>query len=359
MKSTRRIKLICKRWGDIGLLTIIAVLCCPYLEFGIQKFAALLRIVGSNWSTWFILPAYLLIPLVVGYILKRIGGFRFKDFDFIYSFTNPPTWYAAVMAICSYPILSFNYNKPSYLEYPWFCVIILFFGLLVIGTIIGSCWQLWPRRKRICNNGIQENKLDGNIEKFIEWLKKEEPIEDVRNDFFGSVTIAHRIARALEQKPIRRISLFGPYGCGKTSILNLAKKELKEQKSKIIIHIRAWGYEDKKLTGYILENSIKEISKYTDCLSLSLLSQKFQNIFLNNSWGIFDFLKFTFVFETPEELICKIDQVLKRLNMELIIFLEDIDRNQDNNVHHQLYSLFDYFSNVDSISFVVSYGGDI
>jgi len=358
MENTR-IKLIRNRWIDIVWLAVIATLCCVYLEPIIQKFVLLLQRIGDNWVVGFILSAYFLIPLAIGYFLNRIGGFRFKDFDFIYSFTNPPAWYSAMLGICSYPILSFYLNKPSYLDYPLFYSIIIFAVLLAIWTILGLVRRFWQKKTTEQNNETQRSGFAGDIGKFIEWLQKEKPIEGAKDDFFDSAIAARRIARALKQKPIKSISLFGPRGCGKTSILNLARNELREQKDKIIIYISAWGYEDKQLTSYIVKNTVKEISKYTDCLNLSFLPLEFQNIFLNSSWGMFDFLKFLLVFETPERLICRINKVLKRSNKKLIIFLEDIDRNQNSNVHHQLYSLFDYFSDVDSISFVVSYGGDI
>ena len=115
--------------------------------------------------------------------------------------------------------------------------------------------------------------------------------------------------------------------------------------------------ENKKLITYILENIVNEILKYSDCFCISFLPLDFQNIFLNNSWGIFDVLKLIFAFENPESLIRKLNDILKRSNKKLIIFLEDIDRNQDTNIHHQLYLLFNYFSNADCISFVVTYGG--
>lgn len=365
MKNTKRKKLICKRWRDIVLMTILATLCIVYLEPIIKKLAILLQEIGSNWNVWFILFVYLFIPLAVGAFLKAIGGFRFKDFDVIYSCTNPPAWYASLFGICLYPVLSFHLNESPYLDKPLIYWSIIFFAaLLVIGTAIGKVWRSCLRRSKQ-NESTEPNsqitlqdELLKDTAKSIEWLQKEKPIDGTDDDLFDSIVVARRIAMTLTEKPFKTISLIGPYGSGKTSILNLAQKELKKQEDKLIIPISAWGYEDKNLTGYILRNIVRQISKYTDCLNTYLVPIKFQSIFFDNSWGLFNFLKFLFALESPDSLIRKINDVLKRSGKELIIFLEDIDRNQNKNIHHQLYSLFNYFVDMDSISFVVTYGAD-
>ncbi len=302
--------------------------------------------------------------MAVGAFLKVIGGFRFRDFDVFYSFINPPAWYAALLGVCLYPVLSFFLNTSPYLDkslFYWNIIICVL--LLAIGTTISKLWRSYLQGSKQNespepNNQMQSNRFAGDIEKFIEWLQKEKPINAPDDDLSDSILTARRITRALTKEPFKTISLIGPYGSGKTSILKLAQKELEKQKGKLIIFISAWGYEDKKLTGYILRNIVRQISKHTDCLSISLVPLNFQNIFINHSWGLFNFLKFVFAFESPDSLIRKINDVLKRSDKELIIFLEDIDRNQNKNIHHQLYSLFNYFVEMDSISFVVSYGAD-
>lgn len=363
----KRIVLICKRWFDIALYTILSTLFFVYLDPIIKKLVFSIQEMEGHWNDWIILPAYLIIPLIFGYFLKLIGGFRFKDFDFIYSFTNPPAWYSSVLVVCIYPVLISFLNKSPYMDFPLFYwITILFLAFFAIGTSVGLICKLFIYLKCLFLRLISEeshSELDNkepmavltrDTEKFIEWLKKEKPIENTEDDFFASDTIARRIVKAL---PSKSISLIGPYGSGKISILNLTKNKIKEEKSKIIISISAWGYENKKMVSYILENIVNEVSKYTDSLCISFLPLDFQNIFLRNSWGIFDVLKFIFAFENPEGLINKLNDLLKRLNKKLIIFLEDIDRNQDTNVHHQLYSLFNYFTSADYISFVVTYGG--
>ena len=242
MENANRVKLIYKRWLDIILLTILATLCIVYLEPVIIKLAILLQKIGSNWDSWFILLVYLVIPLTIRAFLKVIGGFRFKDFDVIYSCTNPPAWYASLFGVCLYPVLSFHFNKTPYLDKPLFYWTIIFFALLlVIGTSIGKLWRTYLQRRKQ-NEPIEPksqrtlNELTKDTSKLIEWLKKEKPINGTDEDIFGSIVIARRIARKLTEKPFKTISLIGPYGSGKTSILNLAQKELEKQKDNIKIY---------------------------------------------------------------------------------------------------------------------------
>ena len=345
------------------MLSMFSTLCIVYLEPVINKYAALLQEIGDNWNGWFILLVYLVIFLAAGAFLKIVGGFRFKDFDVIYSYRNLPTWYAALLGICVYPVLSFYLNTSPLLDKPSFkWNIIAWVSLLIVGSIIGELWRFcsqWCKQKESAKpkNQTTLDELSKNPEKLVKWLQKEKPIDISDEDFFGSIVIADRIVRTLTKRPFKTISLIGPYGSGKTSILNLAQEKLKK-KGKIVISISAWGYEEKKLTGYILRNIVRQISKYTDCLNTYLVPLKFQSIFLNNSWGVFNFLKFLFILESPGSLIRKINEVLKRADKELIIFLEDIDRNQSEDITHQLYSLFNYFVDMDNICFIVTYGSD-
>jgi len=121
---------------------------------------------------------------------------------------------------------------------------------LVIGTAIGKLRRSYLQQNEQSeaiepNSQITLSEFSKEPEGLIKWLQKEKPIDGTDDDIFDSIVVARRIARTLTEKPFKTISLIGPYGSGKTSILNLAQKELEKQKSKLIISISAWGYEEK------------------------------------------------------------------------------------------------------------------
>lgn len=356
-------KLRVRRWLDILYLTITCIFISVYIRGPIQNLSAYFQSIGHEWNTEFALVVFAVVPIAMFFCLKAIGGFRWKDFDLIYSWSNPPAWYAAVIVVCVFPALRYWLDsgdiKPPLL---WFNMLV-WVTLFAAGTIIPMVAR---NLSLLCDSPKDKNpasssqgtfgQITENPEKLVKWLEKETPIENREDDLFGAFATAKRIVSTLGKVPPQNIFFIGSYGSGKTSTLNLVAEILRDQ-GVIVLHISAWAYEESRLTGHILKHIIKEISKHTDCISLSLLPLKFQSTFLNLNLGIFNFVKLLMAFDSPEDLIRKIDNILKLSGHNMVIFLEDIDRNPNPNIQQEVYSLFHYFSNKNRISFVITHGG--
>ena len=116
-----------------------------------------------------------------------------------------------------------------------------------------------------------------NNDSFLKWIKEEKPITIINphGDEFDHVVFAHRIEKLLKETPLKTIALVGPYGCGKSSILNMISYYI-DQPDKLndkIIHceVSGWGFHEGSASEHILDMAIHELSKYVDCSGLTRL----------------------------------------------------------------------------------------
>lgn len=344
----------------------------------IIKLSQWLYAVTYDWQHIPALIIFLIIPVSIIYILKKIGGFRFRDFDILNSYSNPPTWYAALIVICLYPIVAYHYNGGSldrwqygfigfvllvFLIVTITCMLIRFLLRLValiimfVRLLISKYSTKHMSKAVTKKDGLKE--LTENPEKLIEWLQKEEPINSCNEDYFNATPIANRIADRLLKDPPETISFIGNYGSGKTSVLNLAGIRL-EQNGVLVLSLSAWAFEDGKFINYVITHIINKIAQKTDCISVSLLPFQFQNTFQQLDLGIFNFIKLFIHTESPEELVKKINDILVRAGNKITVFIEDIDRNKSpDDIGQEIYSSFNYFSAQKNVSFVITCGGII
>ena len=81
----------------------------------------------------------------------------------------------------------------------------------------------------------------------------DKPIEKQEDDLLGRASFSNQLGKAIyghKEKSSLVIGLFGEWGTGKTSIINMVEKEilrlsLKDNKKQFIIRFSPWNYTDK------------------------------------------------------------------------------------------------------------------
>jgi hypothetical protein len=375
-KNKVAIKLRCKRWIDILVLTIVSAIITAYIQRPIiDNISACIENTCARWHSVFAFLVYLTIITSIICCLKTSGGFRWKDLDLKRSCFNPPAWYASILTICLMPICSYYFDTGILdKDLIWYNAIIwgvIFLPLTIFGLLLAIFrWLLTilgrpgkqvdglPQHNQSHNDKNNLESMSKNPDLLIEWLKKESPIEATEDDLFDAVPIANRIARSMLSDPPKNISLIGNYGSGKTSVLNMVSKLL-EQKNVIVIPISTWAFQDGSFVDYILKHIIQKVSQETDCISTVLIPLKYQNALQQLDLGMFSFIKLFLSLETPEELIEKVNNILVMADKKVAVFIEDVDRNNSPGFTGEVYSLFNYFSGQSKISFVITHGGVI
>lgn len=235
------------------------------------------------------------------------------------------------------------YNKDIYL------VLILF--LLGIYFIINLVCYLVIKPPKPLNNK----------------LLSDAPIKENKESVLNFDSLANKIEELIinenHEKAIS-IGIIGPWGNGKTSLIELVENKIKESKEskdkyKDLITITFLPYlnhnENDVINEFftILSN---EISKYSGKLSNDLMTYAHKLNELNDENKIFTFVSKYFANqdnESAKELYDSIDNTLKIINKKIIVFIDDLDRLDTNEIL-QVLKLIRNTANFFNIIFVVA-----
>ncbi|WP_445710460.1 KAP family P-loop NTPase fold protein [Flavobacterium sp.] len=176
---------------------------------------------------------------------------------------------------------------------------------------------------------LKENDIPTNQ------LLNDDPINFDKEEILNYRSIIDKTTSLLlneNHKKSLTIGLVGPWGNGKSSVLNLIKKKIKESEKKDIITINFQPYLNHKEDDIINEFFISlsnELSKYNGKLSDILVeySQKVNNLYENkNIFSLIEEHVTNFKDATASELYETINSMLAETNKKIIVFVDDLDR---------------------------------
>lgn len=178
------------------------------------------------------------------------------------------------------------------------------------------------------------------------------PIEDVSEDRLGRLGLARTMAQQIMSAPVNDgfvISLLGPWGSGKTSILNLAKKELEKNDNAAVIQFNPWLFSGtEQLMGRFITTlsaelrlrpqlGLADVGKLLDAYG-ALIGPLAVVPTVGSTWtlaskGLQALGKFlirrTGIQDTAERQRLRLYGALRKSTKRLIIILDDIDRLTD------------------------------
>lgn len=161
----------------------------------------------------------------------------------------------------------------------------------------------------------------------------DEEIDDEKFDFLENGRQAKAFAKAVLEGGSRRGMVFGvdgPWGIGKTSFINLAEKTWLENSSKIVV----FRFEPAKFlqSSDILRMFVQELSgalrSRAYAPEFKPLASKYSNLLkAEPEFGI-PGLKITLggAEETVDEMLSDLDEVLARLDLRVVVVIDDLDR---------------------------------
>ena len=194
------------------------------------------------------------------------------------------------------------------------------------------------------------------------WLARDKPIELPEEDRFGHAPIAKRIARILREESVRTVGLLGPYGCGKSGIINLVEYYLDDSSSApsrrttdeiIWCRIGEWGFSKDGAAALVLSRAIHAVSHHVDCLALAGVPSRYSSALGHVSPWLQAALALIRCDESPETVLKSLDDILKCARKRLVICLEDIDRNGSTG---DLGDFLDRLKPLENITFVAAFG---
>lgn len=166
-------------------------------------------------------------------------------------------------------------------------------------------------------------------------LLNDDPIEDDSEDKLNYSPIVEKTTNILINENHEKsltIGLVGPWGNGKSSVLNLINRKLIESKKNDLIIVNFQPYLNHKEDDIINEFFISlsnELSKYNGKLSdiLNEYSEKVTNLYENkNIFSLIEEHVTNFKDTTASELYDSINAMLTEINKKIIVFVDDLDR---------------------------------
>ena len=373
------------RWVDLTALALTVSLLCIMFQPVLYAFGDMLNGFFDLWHWSIALACTLLFSTIVWFIYGSLGGAFLRC-----SWRNPPLWPFSIVAFIGYVLLKVRFFEDSQHQYGWGIVFVGTGITLGVFTICGmlSCviksvfskYEKYTYQKETENSSSETRpdfeQISKDFDKLVEWIERDKPISSYFEDRFDMAIFSWRIVKILRGKPLKTIGLIGPYGCGKSSILKMAEDYLKNpervknkgkfeesetlysSKRIILCFVSGWGFSESTAAEHILQAVIKELSKHTDCIGLSNLPKNYRHAMADSGNFIARILAALLSgWQSPRDVLKKIDAVLYRIDKRLIVFLEDIDRNRRTDMFfNEITALLDELKELEYISFVLAIG---
>ncbi|MFA4853713.1 MAG: KAP family NTPase [Bacteroidales bacterium] len=194
------------------------------------------------------------------------------------------------------------------------------------------------------------------------------PIEDFKDDLFNRHPFAIQIAEEIINRTNTSsivIGIYGEWGEGKTSALNLIRKELEKSDRIIVVKFNPWLFNDESqlvmMFFSILIETLKILGKKSEigkfitkyagiagCVNISVPGISIKPEKLMNEMGKI------ISGNDPEKLKYKIGEELKNNNKRVVVIMDDIDRLDKNEIQ-SVFKLVKLTADFDNICYLLSF----
>src|SRR6266446_5573788 len=171
----------------------------------------------------------------------------------------------------------------------------------------------------------------------------DQPIHPKRKDRFNRAVFAQRIADTAASRSDPSgivIGLYGPWGCGKTSTLNLVEAALDDHSNVVVVRFNPWlyGSEERQLRGFFdtlaaavgrsLPTKAEEIGNLLRDYGALLLpaSSSMAGVSLPNPRDALPRIGDSLASVRRDELKRQIEEVLEEAGKRVVVLIDDIDR---------------------------------
>jgi hypothetical protein len=190
------------------------------------------------------------------------------------------------------------------------------------------------------------------------WLRSgERAVEPDEIDFFGHRDVARRVAAAVREG--RSVSVLGPYGSGKTGILNAVKAELWTRPGELFVvaELNAWAISESQDAPRLgLERIISALDDHVDMQKFRGLPSAYRRLADAEPTGWIAKLIGQAQEGDPVEQIGRLAPVLDALQARVILFLEDVERAEEAGFDTRHLQRFLWaIRGTDRVSYVLAY----
>ena len=215
-----------------------------------------------------------------------------------------------------------------------------------------------------------------SLENFRKWFKDDSTIKNTEQLEPDLQVYAKRITERLrtggdtegyEKRGAQHIALCGPFGCGKSSIVESIANDLvrSPKQDGVWIHsdISTWGAASGSVAHVVLSHIIDYISQYIDMCAFRALPKHYTEA-LKSGGSVFQFASTLLAGPVDiEARFQKLNDVLEVTNHKLLITLQDVDRGTGDESEkrlNEIAALLDRLKNknLGQINFIIAIGNE-
>ncbi len=274
----------------------------------------------------------------------------------------PPAWSSWVVAAVIVFILdSADLVQPGR-DFVWHWIGYGAGSIVIVGAwygfLSGPSRSARPDDTRVSTTTIEELLRDWTaLEK---WLQRDALADD---DLIGNRRVARRLAVYLRNQG-GTIGLVGPFGSGKSSIINWLEQEIAKsnnsEKLKILIcKLSCWGFEDSTMAVHVLlGNAVQTVAAHADCFSIRHLPESYRKMFSAPGDWVRNAADLILGADDPISEFRRLSEILESLNARLVVVVEDVDRTDSSRFDRQevLALLHRLKNDFGGVSFILAAG---
>lgn len=334
-----------RRWSDILLYSVLSFFIV--LSFGFVD-------VGDDFVEKFFRGKPEILNLGVSYmcglmvrgILISFDVARFESIGRDVRFNYPSIIFSVSIVILFYcGAYGYCYDK-----FFWFFLIVFFLGLFYVG--LNHIWAASQYLFSVFKHpSYRANYFYSKVRPF------NYPITSWSMDEYSFESKVSSLVSAFAEGDVKCIGIYGEYGVGKSSAINLLEHDLKAHGKYIFVRVSAWGdgltHQDSR--SFVIHKVIEYLSKWLDVCYMKHSHSDFSKG-ISASFGIsFNLSNLFFPRKSPEDWLKDIDDVLSVNNMRVVVVFEDIDRAKDpSSILDDLASFVDFLSETQNVFFIFS-----
>jgi len=160
----------------------------------------------------------------------------------------------------------------------------------------------------------------------------DEPIQFLEQDLLGREKFIEDLQKGIKSLPFDDSFVFGLYGSwgeGKTSVINLLKNKFKESKDYLVVNFDPWNFKDEEAILAAFYNKIEQsLSQKFILPGFKKTFMKYQNLISMGLSQTGITINFSGTKESIEEIKQRIESYIAQTKKKIIIFIDDIDRLQ-------------------------------
>lgn len=307
--------------------------------------------------------------LLLLFVCLKISGVRFRHFQHFWSY--PPLLVSVFIAWTLF-ILGLAYLPQATALRGEMPMTFLVGGTIAMWLVAGLALPLfWRLHVKASHSSATSSKTRDELRNLefndlTNWLGDERPIASGGEDYFGAADRAFQVWEAIQSRRsgpssncfLPTVVIEGPFGSGKTSIIELLCRRVAEERPEgfIVARVSAWGFSSAAARQFVIEQAVEVLRQRVDCLAVRGLPEAYTNALSEYGTWLQAILYPWTEKRSPVERLQLLTPILKAIDARLIVVIEDSDRSGSDFESAHLQAMLNDFRQVERLSFILTVG---